>query len=298
MVGRHWSVALGLVGALAAGCGGDPGEDYSDIELIGRDWTIPPGEHYKCLGIEVERDLYISGFRNDNPLGEHHTVLTVADQLGGLGGTQLGEYDCEVLTVDLEMLYASGVGEGSLDLPEGVALKVEAGQFLHLNLHLFNTTAGDLSGRSTITASLIPPVPAELEAEMVFTGTFAIDIPPGETMTTGGGCTFQEDATLFAYWPHMHQYATHQTVTLDVGGESRVLHDEAYDFEHQINYPLDPTIDVTAGDSIRVDCTYTNFSTETLTWGDSSTEEMCFTGLYRYPKQAFSLFDCTAGAQP
>jgi hypothetical protein len=284
---------------LATACDEAPAEDYSEIELIGRDWTIPPGEQYKCLGIQVERDLYISGFDNDNPLGEHHAVLTVTDQLGGLGGTQLGEYDCDVLTLDLEMLYASGVGEGALTLPEGVALKVEAGQFLHLNLHLFNTTPGELTGHSAIITSLVPPVPAELEAEMVFTGTFDVAIPPGETMTTGGGCTFQDDATLFAYWPHMHQHATHQTVTLDVGGESRVLHDEEFDFEHQVNYQLDPEIDVTAGDSIRVDCTYTNPSTtETITWGDSSTEEMCFTGLYRYPKQAFSLFDCTDGAQP
>jgi hypothetical protein len=117
-------------------------------------------------------------------------------------------------------------------------------------------------------------------------------------MTTGGGCTFQEDATLFAYWPHMHQYATHQTVTMTVGGESMVVHDDDYDFEHQINYPLDPPIQVAAGDSVRVDCTYNNTSGETLLWGDSSTEEMCFAGLYRYPKQAYTLFDCTAGARP
>jgi hypothetical protein len=64
----------------------------------------------------------------------------------------------------------------------------------------------------------------------------------------------------------------------------------------QRNYELAPTLAVHAGDSIRTDCTYTNTSsTDTLTFGDSSTKEMCFTGLYRYPKQAISLFDCTEG---
>jgi hypothetical protein len=222
-------------------------------------------------------------------------VLTVTDQLGGIGGTQLGEYDCEVLTVDLQMLFASGVGTGSLAMPDGVALKVKAGQFLHLNLHLYNSTDSMLSARSAIDIKEIDPVPPEREAEMVFTGTFAIDVLPGATGSTGGGCTFTKDAKLFAYWPHMHQYATHQKVTLTTGGVASVLHDEPYDFEHQLHYPLDPTIAVKAGDSVRVDCTYTNTSTSRLRWGDSSNEEMCFAGLYRYPKQAISLFDCTEG---
>ncbi len=291
---RSW-ITLGVV---LAGCGTDAPPEPEQVELIGREWTLPPGETYKCFGMRAEQDMYIHGFHNDNPLGEHHTVVTIADDPGGFGDTQLGEYDCEVLTLDPTMLYASGVGEASLELPEGVALKVEAGQFIHLNLHLFNTTAGDLSGRSAIVADLVPEVPPELEAEMVFSGTFDINVPPGETVTTSGGCTFQDDAKVFAYWPHMHQYATHQKVTMTIGGEELVLHDEAFDFEHQINYPLDPMLDVAAGDSVGVECTYTNTSDTTLTFGDSSTEEMCLTGLYRYPKQAFTLFDCTSGSRP
>jgi hypothetical protein len=284
-----------LVTVLLAGCTSEPGGPRELVELIGRDWSVPPGEHYKCLGIPVERDIYISEFRTAGPLGEHHTVLTVADKLGGLGGTQLGEYDCGVLTVDLQMLYASGVGTSALAMPDGVALKVKAGQFLHLNLHLFNATDNTLSARSAIEIREVDPVPPEREAEMIFTGTFAIDVLPGATGSTGGGCTFTRDATLFAYWPHMHQYATHQKLALTTSGVTNVLHDEPFDFEEQLHHPLTPVIPVKAGDSVRVDCTYHNTSTERLRWGDSSNEEMCFAGLYRYPKQAISLFDCTEG---
>jgi hypothetical protein len=282
--------------AFVIGCGDSPPAEVvgDPVEIIGREWTVEPGEEaYKCLGIQVDRDMYINQFQIANPLGEHHAVLTVTDRLGGLGGTRLGEHDCNVLTVDLQMLYASGVGTSPLVLPENVALKVEAGQFLHLNLHLFNSTDAVISSRSAILADLVEPVPADREAEMVFAGTFDIAIPPGETGQTAGGCTFSQDATLIAYWPHMHQFATHQKVTMNVGGEARTIHDEVYDFEHQNNFAFEPLLEVSAGDSIDVECTYTNTSQEMLEWGDSSNAEMCFAGLYRYPKQALTLFDCT-----
>ena len=129
----------------------------------------------------------------------------------------------------------------------------------------------------------------------IFAGTTNISIAPGQTATVGGGCTFQKDATLFTYWPHMHQHATHQKVTLTQGGVATAIHDADFSFSEQKNYPLSPMLQIHAGDSLRTDCTYTNNDTTTLTFGDSSTAEMCFTGLYRYPKQAISLFECTEG---
>jgi hypothetical protein len=241
--------------------------------------------------------MYISAFQTPNPLGEHHAVLTVDNDPGGFGNTQLGEYDCDVNRLGLQMLFASGVGTDELDLPEGVAIKVLAGQFLHLNLHLFNTQpTGDITAHSGIFAKVVDPVAPDMEAEMVFAGTLSIDVPPESTGTATGGCQFNRDATLFAYWPHMHQQATHQKVTMNLGGTETVIHDEDFDFNSQTNYPLSPMIQVHSGDSISVECTYYNASTtDHLTFGDSSTKEMCFTGMYRYPKQATTLFDCSQG---
>lgn len=163
MLLRCRSKYLYVVLALA-GCSESNSSAGDVVELIGRDWSIPPGEHYKCIGIEVDRDMYIGEFRTIGPLGEHHALLTVADKLGGFGGTQLGEYDCEVLTTDPQMIYASGVGTGPLAMPEGVGLKIEAGQFLHLNLHLYNATDETITTRSSIEATLIDPVAPEREA--------------------------------------------------------------------------------------------------------------------------------------
>lgn len=276
-----------------------PDADNSDfVEIIAREWTVQPGvEEYKCVGVTVPEDMWISVFRTANPGGEHHAVLTVADQPGGVTGTQLGEYDCDVGTLGLEMLFASGVGTDDLALPEGVAVKVEAGQFLHLNLHLFNTDPSNpITARSSILVKRVPQVPPSMEAEAIFAGTTNINVPPQSTGTASGGCTFDQAATIFAYWPHMHQAATHQKVTMTIGGQAMVIHDEDFLFGDQINFPLTPPLEVQSGDSINVECTYYNASPDTdITFGDSSNQEMCFTGLYRYPKQAFTLFDCSDG---
>lgn len=272
-----------------------PDADNSDFTaLIGRDWTIPPGERYKCVRIQVQQDMYIAQFRANAPLGTHHTVLTVSN------GGSLGEYDCSASNLDLQMLFASGVGSDDLAFPSGVAIKVSAGQYLNLNLHLFNTTNGDISGRTEILVKTIPVGEVQNEAEMVFAGQGVLNIP-GNTNGTPhveeGGCTFSRAATLIAYWPHMHQYAVHQKVTLTVGGAPMVIHDAPYTFEEQKNYPITP-IAVTSGDSISVECSYENDTGNSVGFGDSSEEEMCFTGLYRYPKQALYLFECTEGLGP
>jgi hypothetical protein len=267
------------------------------VELIGRDWEVPPGQElYKCVGITVEEEMYIDLFHTPNPTGEHHAVLTISDAPGGFGNTRLGEYDCGVNTLGLEMMYASGVGTDDLEMPEGVAIKVEAGRFLHLNLHLFNTDPSEtITAHSAIMGRTVDPVPANMEAEMVFAGTFEISVPPMSAGTASGGCTFNNSATIFTYWPHMHQAANHQKVTVNIGGTETVIHDQAFDFREQYNFPLDPYLQVESGDSINVECTYYNDSNTEITFGDSSTQEMCFTGMYRYPKQAFTLFDCAEG---
>ena len=46
------------------------------------------------------------------------------------------------------------------------------------------------------------------------------------------------------------------------------------------------------GDKIKVTCTYMNPDATPIMWGDSSDEEMCFGGMYRYPATGSSLPTC------
>ena len=297
------AIALALSIIACKSSGPNPGDD-DDVdasvdapvtpdgwtELIARDWTVAPGaaDTYKCRRIQINQDMWIAGFRAIAPLGTHHTVVTISD------GGQIGDYDCGAGTLDMQMLYASGVGTEELAFPSGVAMKIEAGQYVNLNLHLFNATDDPLDGHSGIEVKLMPANEVVHEANMAFAGDINFSIPPGDNKTTTGGCTLQRDWHVFTLWPHMHQFANHQKlVARPPGGEAITLLDDAYSFFEQRNYPM-AEMHLESGTEISVTCTYNNNTDppKNITFGDSSNQEMCFTGVYRWPP-GDTLWECT-----
>jgi hypothetical protein len=180
------------------------------------------------------------------------------------------------------MIFGSGVGTDTFDIPEGVVMKIRAGQQLLLNLHLFNTSNAAISGNSGARALLVDPSSVELEAESILAGTLGLSLPPQQETLTRGTCTLTSESTLFAVQPHMHQLGRYMKVTARVGGQDRVIHDGPYDFGEQPIYPMEP-LRMAPGDSLHVECTHENTTNAVVTWGESSTAEMCHAGVYRYP---------------
>jgi hypothetical protein len=258
-------------------------------KLIGRTWSLQAGQRdiYKCVRVTIPTEMYITNIEAQAPLGTHHTVLSIAS---GLAGGADGEQDCSVNTLGMVMLYASGVGTSPLNFPSGVGVKVAAGTQLHLNLHLYNASDDPLSGESAIWVKS-QPTPPPMLAEMVFAGPLDLTIPANSTnYPINGQCTITKSYKLFALWPHMHKRAIHQTVQLDRGGTKTMLHDQAYNFEEQKYWLQAPEIQLQANDKILVECRYNNNPGPEVKWGDSSDEEMCFAGMYRYPAQNSILF--------
>jgi hypothetical protein len=257
--------------------------------LIGRGWMVPAGsaDTYRCTRIMVTQDMWVTGFRAVAPTGTHHTVVTISTN-----GSQLGDYDCSVGSLDFQMLYASGVGTDDLMFPTGVAMKVKAGQFLNLNLHLFNATDQAISGTTMIQVKTMAAADVVHEADMMFSGTMQINIPSdGQPHPAVGGCKAPREWNVFTLWPHMHQHATHQKLVItQSGGDSETLLDDAYAFAEQKNYPM-AVKTIAPNTRIETTCTYVNTSGTTLMFGDSSNEEMCFTGMYKYPAGG-TLFQC------
>nr|HEX4317881.1 hypothetical protein [Kofleriaceae bacterium] len=274
-------------GGSAIDAGGGSGSDGWQT-LIERDWSLTAGqEKYECRRIQVMQDMWVTGFRAISPQGTHHQVLTITDN--GAGQPQ-GDYDCSVGALDAKMLYAAGIGTADLDFPAGVATHIAAGSYINVNLHLFDTLENDITGTSGVAVQTIDASQVQNAAAMEFAGTFNIDIPSdGQPHTASGGCTVPEDWTVFTLWPHMHQTGTHQTFTVD----GTALLDTDYSFLEQRNYPMAPTV-LHAGQQVNVTCTYVNNSGSTKTFGESSNDEMCFTGMYKWPDDG-DVTGCTTG---
>jgi hypothetical protein len=110
-----------------------------------------------------------------------------------------------------------------------------------------------------------------------------LNIPPHGDTSKASSCAMPTAATIFAVLPHMHQLGFHAKVAVSSSLEGeRILHDGPYNFDQQLYYPIDP-IRVAAGDQVHFECTWRNTRDQTVAFGDSSLDEMCFVGLFRYP---------------
>jgi hypothetical protein len=270
--------------------------------LISRSWSlVSNSEGYKCTIVQVPQDMWITGYQSLAPAGTHHSVLTKANS------HTVGDYDCSAGSelLNNEMMYAAGVATDENLLPTGVAIHLVAGTYINLNLHLFNATDFDMTDHvSGVLVKTVAQSEVVHEADMMFAGTYNIGgaggIPPDNTPHTAtGGCNAAGDMHVFTLWPHMHQIATHQKLVITHSGVPTTMLDVDYSFTNQKNYPMADTL-VHSGDQIQTTCTYINNTGVTdppahnVGFGDSSTAEMCFTGVYKYPAGG-TLFQCTSG---
>jgi hypothetical protein len=253
-------------GGSSTGGGGAGGAAAGWQTLITGDWQLDTGSELTSdlHTITLDHDVYVGAIRPISPLGTHHTVLAVNDLGAG------------------NIIYASGVDTNAIEFPKGIGLKLPAGQAIVLQLHVFNVTGEPLSGTSGIEIIEVKPEDVEQEADLFLPGPAGFSIPPNQELTHSGTCTVNETQNVFAIFPHMHQLGRHFKTTLNIGGTPMVLHDADYEFEHQAFIPFEP-ITLNAGDTIDTECTWQNNTPDTVGWGESSTSEMCFSILYRYP---------------
>lgn len=289
---------LGLVLAACGGAGSIGGDDDDTggadappgspdapgvagfTELLAGDWALPPGaEGYYCVARTLTEDLLITAFQTMSPLGTHHTALSMGPPVGPDGAGPCGAADNFATIV-----FGAGVGTPVLEMPDGVAVRVPAGQQLLLNLHLFNAGDAQLSGRSGISIKTTPSAPQI--AGIVNTGrTAGLVVPPGAS-TQVGTCDVPTSARAFSVFPHMHKLGVHMRATVQGGAGTRTLIDMPYDFENQRYWDVAPVIQLTPGDQIRVECGYQNTTGQTVEFGQSTLQEMCGLGVYVTPPWA------------
>ena len=266
-------------GADALAAGDAAGDGF--VSLVTADWSLASTEEqYLCVRKTVTEDTWVDAFRGIDPPGTHHNVVGI--QTNGLPDAT---FACGPFDVGTRMLYAEGLGSEGITMPPGVAIKINAGEQVLLNLHVFNLDDGALTGTSGVEMHTVAEADVVHEAEVILAGkTVGLEVPEGAS-TQRGTCTMAGDVSVFAVFPHMHQLGVHMTTTVEpVTGEPFTLLDVPYDFEAQRYTPLSPIVELREGDRLQVDCGYQNDTGGTVLVGESSDEEMCFTGVYRYPR--------------
>lgn len=294
-------IVLSSAFAVIAGCGGGdatspppgPKPDVWSV-VAGRPWTMPgETEGYVCYAVHLTSDEYLTGFRLASPnQAQNEVLLTLSDS-----PVTEGSFACNAGSLGAHLIYASNVGTEAITFPSGFGVHASAGQYLLLNIHLNNLANTSVTDSTRIEARIGTAADVTTSIDMQLAGTFLINIPnDGQVHTASGQCNATADNHLLAFLPLMRTAATHQTVSIVTDTTTQLLFDQDFDSQHDSYWHPATPIQLNFGDRIRTVCSYLNTGAGTLTFGESSQNESCFAGIYRYPTSATSsLYDCALG---
>jgi hypothetical protein len=290
---------LSLVIAIGGCSGGDstsppPGHEDTWNVVAGRTWTMPGmAEGYRCFGMHVTSDEYLTGFRlaNASPV-QNETLLTV---LGT--AVQEGPFECDAGTLGTHLIYAASVGTTPIEFPTSFGVHVSAGQYLLLNIHLVNPADTSVSDSTRIEARIGSATDVATPIDMTMGGTFQINIPnDGQVHTATGSCRAGADKHALAILPFMRSRGVHQTVTVVADSTSQTIVDQGFDWRHNTYTQFSTPIQVRLSSRVITTCSYINSGSQTETYGESSANESCFSAMYRYPiSDSGNFYSCAEG---
>ncbi len=284
-----------LLSLIAVGCGGDnvsPGSDNSDTtnstsdsaasdtKLDPNEWftfeagpfTIPPGgERFYCYSHTLEEDLTIDELRLMSDPVVHHVVYSKTTS-----PDPDGFFECDILFQNNWVpLFVAGTGDASLKMPEDAGQVFTKGTQLTMQLHLLNATPDEVTKSIPISMHRMKEEPKE-KVEVVVFGSVSIALPPKQETDVISTCDSDSDMKIFSVFPHMHLQGRRMIVETGSDEENltEVFREDPYDFDAQSLSTVDLTIH--KGDTVKVTCGYDNQLDETVTFGESTTNEMCF----------------------
>ena len=282
-------------GSDAAG-GSGAGIDYETYALEIGPIDVPSGvERTQCVTKRLGNPEPILVHRIDNHLSalSHHMIIYTTNATEEV----LEPQDCSPFLDTLDPtkgapLMVSQKLEDSLQLPEGVAIKLEQNQMIRIELHYINTSASADQITATSTMSVLPDELFQHEAGFLFVGNPDISIPPMSQHTLGPSHFLlpgdYSDANFFAITGHTHQWGTDvQVETADASGATvdSVYAPADFSWEEPETVQHDPPFSVPQGGGFNFTCSWNNQSTDTVSFGESANQEMCFFWAYYYPNQ-------------
>jgi hypothetical protein len=252
-------------------------------------WAMPQDQDdvYVCYGFDVtsanKRHIVGIAPKIDNRAIVHHLLMFEADESVSSTPTP-----CDGLNPSWRIVYGWAPGGGNFELPPEAGVPQERTTHyvmqVHYNNVLHRPDQRDSSGFDFCTTDHLRPHDADT---MAF-GTMRFQLPPRST--TDLSCDTQLPAGvpelhLFAAFPHMHTLGTSiQTRTVPTDGSAGVSlgGQTNWDFQNQVYQPINGL--VRGGDTIRTRCVWKNDRDTTVTFGERTADEMCYSFTMYWPR--------------
>jgi len=228
-------------------------------------------ERYLCYAKTLEQDLVINAYNSVGDRFVHHVIFSRAS-----APEPEGFAECDIaFRSSWEPVFITGAGDTMLEFPSDAGHELNQGTQMIVQMHLLNLATEPVEGSLTINMRRSTEANPRPVSSFIF-GTAAVELPAGQTSQVVGTCSPWQPLQLIAGFPHMHMLGTAMRFEVGAGGGpmQEVFKRDPFDFDNQRIDPLDLTI--AAGDVTRVTCTFDNTLDQTVTYGESTKNEMCY----------------------
>lgn len=280
---RRLAVALLLVAGCSGSSSSDPAPPDHGYQLKTPDYTLAAGEEkYLCYSVQLNEsaDIAVTAFKSFASAQVHHMEVfqALAPEAAGLN-------ECSG-TVKLTWLplFGGGQNAGGLDLPSGAGFKLPKNAQLLVQLHLLNATSAPVTQHVIVNMDYAADATQVTPAGIFAIGSMAINLPAGASgVNVVSSCKLPKTMNVFAVQPHMHLLG--QKITFELGADENsaqmAYQRNPWQFGAQ---PIDNFQNaMTPGEFARVTCTFDNTTDHDVTYGESTTNEMCYFILFYTP---------------
>jgi len=209
---------------------------------IPADGVIPYQYYVVPTNFKEDRWVLSAEALPGNPEVVHHVIAYFVAP--GHGSFFTGSGDVQILAI-------GGPGEGTLDMPEGTALRLPKGSELIFELHY--TPNGVATTDRTEVGVVFADEPPQRELRIHMFGSEELAIPPGaQHHHHEADFTFAKNGKIYALLPHMHWRGKAYQAWMDgPNGEKNILLSvPRYDFNWQTYYHYADPVPVKAGETI------------------------------------------------
>ena len=262
-------------------------------------WLMPEttSDEYVCWGVDLakEQATHITAFapRIDNTAIVHHVVLYEATSK--YSGVPTPCDGGSALSWRMVLGWAPGVQNLELPPEAGFPIATDPAKPTHYVVQMHYSNIGKLKDQQDASKiDLCTAPPRKFEADVMAFGSQKFTIQPNDALSIDCALTVPNQFAglhMFAAMPHMHTIGTAMTTTLTpkAGGPDVDLGSMPnFSFKTQAWLPLNATL--ATGDVIRTKCSWQNGTGSAVSFGEKTSDEMCYSFTMYYPKIKASLW--------
>lgn len=296
---------LALTLCCSFGCGNET-ETPADAPMFGGEkhsltWgpvSVPAGrEDTQCVWIRLdnETEIKVNQMHNQLNAASHHLIVYKDD----MDATeQLTPVPCQPFTGALNttgMIAPIAITQKSDDmifLPNRVAYTFAPHQMVKLEMHYLNASDQTQNVQATVDFYAAEAGSIDHEASILFTGSPDVSIAPGETKTLHQFFLVPpyldlSQSKIFAITGHTHKLGTNVSVRVaqsKTGPMTEVYAPSPFKWDEPETktYNGDP-FSIPKDGGLDFECSWTNTTQQSVGFGESATDEMCFFWAYYYP---------------